>query len=78
MRLSYGNNESAQVQDAVSLVAKALNRLLTANRSLTPPTSSCKETSQWDSGQILFQWVAFLHSTTNLKSLLYFSLENIL
>lgn len=54
MRLSYGNNESAQVQDAVSLVAKAINRLLAANRSLTPPTSSCKETSQWHSGQFLF------------------------
>lgn len=54
MQLSNGYNESAQIQDAVDLVAKALDALVTGNRSLTSPTSSCRETVHWDSGQILF------------------------
>ena len=55
MQLSNGYNESAQIQDAVDVVAKALDALVTGNRSLTSPTSSCRETVHWDSGQILFK-----------------------
>ena len=57
MELFHGYNESAQLQDAVKLVATALNTLVTAGKTLTPPPASCRETTQWDSGQTLFKWV---------------------
>lgn len=57
MRLLH-DNESSQVQDAVKLVATALDRLVAAGESLSPPTASCRETTQWDSGPILFKWVS--------------------
>lgn len=54
MQLPHGYDEPAQIQDAVSLVATALNTLLATGRSLTPPPASCRETAQWDSGKTLF------------------------
>jgi len=52
------DNESSQIQDAVKLIATALDKLVTAGESLSPPTSSCRETTQWDSGLTLFKWVS--------------------
>lgn len=49
------DNESAQIQDAVKFVATALDRLVAAGKTLTPPTASCQDTTQWDSGQTLFK-----------------------
>ena len=53
------DDESSQIQDAVKFVATALDRLVAAGKSLSPPTNSCQETKQWDSGLILFKWVSF-------------------
>ena len=53
------DDESSQIQDAVKFVATALDRLVAAGKSLSPPTTSCRETKQWDSGLILFKWVSF-------------------
>ena len=53
------DDESSQIQDAVKFVATALDRLVVAGQSLSPPTSSCRETTQWDSGPILFKWVSY-------------------
>lgn len=55
MQLLHGYNESAQIQDAVKLVATALDRLVTDGKTLTPPPSSCRETTEWDSGETLFK-----------------------
>lgn len=55
MQLYHGYDESAQIQDAAKLVATALDALVTAGRSLTPPPASCRETTQWESGQTLFK-----------------------
>ena len=55
MQLPHGYDEPAQIQDAVSLVATALNTLLATGRSLTSPPASCRETAQWDSGKTLFE-----------------------
>lgn len=54
MQLVHGCDESAQIQDAVKLVATALDTLVTAGKNLTHPPASCRETTQWDSGQTLF------------------------
>lgn len=55
MQLLHGYNESAQIQDAVTLVATALDRLMTSGNNLTSPPASCQETTQWESGQTLFK-----------------------
>ena len=55
MQLLHGYDESAQIEDAVTLVATALDKLVTSGKSLTPPPASCRETTQWDSGQTLFK-----------------------
>ena len=55
MQLFHGYDESAQIQDAVKLVAKALDTLVTAGMNLTAPPASCRETTQWSSGQTLFK-----------------------
>lgn len=55
MQLLHGYNESAQIQDAVTLVATALDRLMTSGNNLTSPPASCRETTQWESGQTLFK-----------------------
>ncbi|KAL9984223.1 hypothetical protein ACROYT_G006496 [Oculina patagonica] len=54
MQLLHGYDESAQIQDAVKLVATALDSLVTAGKTLSPPPSSCRETTRWDDGQTLF------------------------
>lgn len=54
MQLLHGYNESAQIQDAVTLVATALDKLMTSGNNLTSPPASCQETTQWESGQTLF------------------------
>lgn len=59
MQLPYGYDEPAQIQDAVKLVATALDTLLATGRSLTPPPASCRETVQWDSGKTLFEQVPY-------------------
>lgn len=49
------DDESSQIQDAVKFVATALDRLVAAGESLSPPTTSCRETAQWGSGPTLFK-----------------------
>lgn len=54
------DDESAQIQDAVKFVATALDKLVAAGKTLTPPPASCRETTQWNSGQTLFKWVSLM------------------
>lgn len=71
MQLLHGYNESAQIQDAVTLVATALDRLMTSGNNLTSPPASCRETTQWESGQTLFKWV-FSKSMGNIMNIITF------
>ena len=66
------DNESSQIQDAVKFVAIALDRLVAAGKSLSPPTASCRETTQWGDGQTLFKWVSLMLPSVSFCHFLFF------
>jgi hypothetical protein len=55
MELVYGDNETAQIEDAVKVAALALEKMVTSGRSITSPPKSCNETKGWTSGLDVFK-----------------------
>ena len=54
IKLLHGDNEEAELKDAVRIAAKAFSRLNTTGR-VVPPVTSCNKTGHWESGDAVFK-----------------------
>ena len=55
VELEYGDDEEAQIHDAVRVSAKAINSLVSRRNNLSSPPSSCQETNAWSVGEEFYK-----------------------